>query len=207
MSDFFARLGEERRPWLDPEALKTNFLALSATVHPDRFHGQAVAEREEAGRHYSDVNTAYQALREARSRVLHLLELERGQKPRDIQRIPPGTMDLFVEIGQCCRDADAFLARRQETTSPMLKVALFRQGLDWAAKLQALQARVQERSRTLEEELQALNPVWAAAPPPGDAGRSSVLPLERLEDLYRALCYVTRWQAQIQERMVQLAGG
>jgi hypothetical protein len=31
------------------------------------------------------------------------------------------------------------------------------------------------------------------------------LPLERLEQIYRAMSYVSRWMAQIQERVVQLA--
>lgn len=207
MSDFFAQLGEPRLPWLDAEALKARFLERSATVHPDRFHGASPAEREEAGRNYSDLNTAYQALREPRSRVLHLLELERGGKPRDIQRIPAGTMDLFVEIGQTCRDVDEFLVKRNEATSPMIKVGLFRQGLDWTTKLQALQARVQERATALELELRALNDAWDAASTQEGPARAAVLPLDRLEDLYRALCYVTRWQSQMQERLVQLAGG
>lgn len=207
MSDFFAQLEEPRRPWLDAEALKSRFLERSATVHPDRFHAASPGEREEAGRRYADLNTAYQALREPRSRVLHLLELERGGKPRDIQRIPPGTMDLFVDIGQTCRDVDGFLAKRNEATSPMLKVALFRQGMDWTTRLQALQGRVQERAAALGLELRALNDAWDAAAAQEGPARASVLPLERLEDLYRALCYVTRWQSQMQERLVQLAGG
>jgi hypothetical protein len=31
------------------------------------------------------------------------------------------------------------------------------------------------------------------------------LPLERLEQLYRAMSYVARWTEQVQERIVQLA--
>jgi hypothetical protein len=36
MQDAFALLNEPRRPWLEAEALKQKFLALSSAVHPDR---------------------------------------------------------------------------------------------------------------------------------------------------------------------------
>jgi hypothetical protein len=44
----------------------------------------------------------------AQERLLHLLELELGSRPRDVQRIPSGTMDLFVEVGQVCHEVDRF---------------------------------------------------------------------------------------------------
>lgn len=205
MTDPFATLAEPRRPAPDLEELKSRFLRLSAEAHPDRFHGAAETERREAERHYADLNAAYQALREPRSRLLHLLELESGARPRDVQRIPPGTMELFVEVGQTCRDVDAYLARRGAVTSPMLKVQLFQQGLEWGAKLKALQERVHARAASLEEELAGMNAVWAAAPSVGSPERAGRLPLARLEEVYRVLSYVARWTEQIQERVVQLA--
>src|SRR6186713_3268751 len=108
MTDSFALLSELRRPWIDAEALKQKFLPLSSAVHPDRTHNAPEAEQQEANQRYAELNAAYNKLREPRDRLLHLLELEQGTKPSDIQRIPPGTMDLFVEVGQLCRDVDAF---------------------------------------------------------------------------------------------------
>ncbi len=98
--DPFAVLGEPRRPWLDAEALRSQFLEASTGMHPDRFHDAPEPERTAAERRYADLNAAYQALREPRSRLLHLLLLETGSRPPDIQRIPPGTLDLFVEVGR-----------------------------------------------------------------------------------------------------------
>src|SRR4030095_8723715 len=122
MSDAFAALGEPRRPWIDVEQLKAKFLRLSVEVHPDRFHGDEDVAKAEAGQRYLELNTAFQTLREPRTRLSHLLELETGAKPPAIQRIPPGTMELFVEVGEACREADAFLSRRASVTSPLLKV-------------------------------------------------------------------------------------
>lgn len=205
--DHFRILGVERRPWLDPEVLKARFLELSGEHHPDRHHGSGEAGREEAGQVYAGLNTAYQTLREPRARLVHLLELEAGMKPRDIQRIPAGTMDLFVEVGQLCRDVDGFLAERGKVTSPMLKVRLFREGMEWVERLKALQERIRAKEGELLEEVRGMNAAWEGAPGVGEAGRAAALPLGRLEDVYRVLSYAGRWTGQIQERLVQLASG
>ncbi len=204
-ADFFSRLGETRRPWLDSESLRSRFVEISAETHPDRHHEAAETVRAEAGRRYAELNEAYQVLREPRARLLHLIELELGHKPSDIQKIPPGTMDLFVEVGQLCRDVDGFLSERSRVTSPMLKVRLFTDGMGWVAKLKELQGRVSARERALGEELERMNGVWASAPPEGAEERRSALPLTRLEEIYRVLSYSTRWTGQIQERLVELA--
>lgn len=205
MTDAFELLGEERRPWLDAEALKDRFQAMSGPLHPDRFHGAADAEKAAAGERYSGLNTAYQLLKEPRDRLLHLLELELGGKPKDIQRIPPGTMDLFVEVGQTCRDCDEFLKKKATATSPILKLQLMQAGMEWMDRLIDLQGRVRAMGDSLSTELNGMNSVWAAAPPVGDPARVSALPLERLEQVYRAMSYVARWTGQIQDRVVQLA--
>ena len=205
MTDAFALLGEERRPWMDADVLKDRFQAMSGPLHPDRFHGAPEAERTAVGHRYADLNSAYQTLKEPRDRLLHLLELELGGKPKDIQRIPPGTMDLFVEVGQTCRDCDEFLKKKATATSPMLRLQVMQAGMEWTDRLLDLQGRIRAVGDRLGSELSGLNAVWAAAPPLGDANRPAALPLERLEQIYRAFSYVARWTSQLQERVVQLA--
>jgi DnaJ-domain-containing protein 1 len=207
MSDSFTLLNEPRRPWLDAEALKQKFLPLSSAVHPDRTHNASEAEKQANTARYAELNAAYNTLREPRDRLLHLLELESGAKPKDVQRIPPGTMDLFVEVGQICRDVDAFLAQQKNVTSPLLKVQMFERGMEWADKLQALQQRINAKRDELASELQQMNAVWESAPAVGSPERSAALPLERLEQIYRVFSYIARWSEQIQERNVQLAAG
>jgi hypothetical protein len=207
MLDAFALLSEPRRPWLDPEALKQKFRSLSNDAHPDRVHSASEAEKQQATARYAELNAAHNTLREPRDRLLHLLELERGAKPRDVQRIPPGTMDLFVEVGQLCRDVDAFLPQRANVTSPLLKVQMFEKAMEWTDKLQALQQRINAKRDELTMELQQLNAVWESAPPIGSPERAAALPLERLEEIYRVFSYIARWSEQIQERNVQLAAG
>ena len=53
--------------------------------------------------------------------------------------------------------------------------------------------------------MKGLNPVWEKAPGVGADTRRKALPLERLEQIYRIASYISRWNEQIQERLVSLA--
>ena len=86
MTDAFALLGESRLPWIDPDGLKERFLRLSGPFHPDRVHSASESERQEANRRFAELSSAHHTLREHRDRLLHLLELESGAPPRDIQK-------------------------------------------------------------------------------------------------------------------------
>src|SRR5688572_24559446 len=97
--DPFTFFDEPRRPWIDPDALKAKFLALSEQVHPDRVHHASEAEKQKATDHYAELNGAYQLLREPRDRLRVLLELERGAKPAGIEQVPAETMELFMRLG------------------------------------------------------------------------------------------------------------
>ncbi len=188
MTDYFAVLGEPRQAWLDPEALKAKFLSLSAIVHPDRVHAQSETERQVAQDRYTQLNAAYQCLRDTKTRLHHLLELNRGAKLQDVQEIPPETMELFIQVGKLCREADAFLAEKRAVTSPLLRVQMFERAQGWHNRLNTLSAELRARIAALEAELRASEPI-----------------VGRLEGIYRLLSYYSRWLAQLQERTVQLA--
>ena len=202
--DYFALLNEPRRPWLDEELLKAKFLELSSEVHPDRIHGAPEEEKQRANQRFADLNSAYHCLREPKTRLQHLLELESGTRPKEIQQIPPETMDLFLEIAQLCRDVDGFLSQRAGVTSPVLKVEMFERSQEWTDKLTAVQRRLNAEREALAAELKQMNPAWEEATASGEA-RSRSLPLGQLQKVGSQLGYLTRWAAQIQERVVQLA--
>ncbi len=189
MTDYFAVLDEPRRAWVDPDALKTKFLSLSASVHPDRVHGQSEENRRAAQERYTQLNAAYQCLRDTKSRLQHLLELKRGGKLQDVQDIPAETMDLFFQVGKLCREADQFLAEKRQLSSPLLRVQLFERGQPLLEALNGLSGGLRERILALEEELKGAPPV------------------PRLEAVYRLVSYYTRWLGQLQERGVQLTLG
>jgi len=196
MTDYFSLLNEPRRPWLEPEELKQKFLALSAAVHPDRAHHLSEVERQPIQQRFTELNAAYHCLRDPRNRLRHLLELERGSAPKDIQEIPPDLMNIFMLIGQVCRQADAFLGEKDKASSPLLKVQMFERGHDWTEKLRLMQNSVGARRESLVAELKTIDATWSQPANPK--------PLERLENLCRLFSYFDRWLAQIQERLTRL---
>lgn len=203
--DCFALLDEPRRPWLDAEALKEKFLARAADLHPDRFHGSTPAEKEEASRRYAELNGAHARLRDTKDRLAHLLELELGRRPQDVQQVPVAAMELFFQVGQLCRETDQFLVGRGQLTSPLLKAQSFERGLELAERISGLQRALAKELEAIEARLQTLNAAWAAAPVVGSPQRTGKLPLDRLEALYREFSFLARWRGQLQERFVHLS--
>jgi DnaJ-domain-containing protein 1 len=200
MTDNFALLNEPRRPWLDADLLKQEFLALSANLHPDKIHSASDAEKNVAAKKFAELNAAFNCLREPKSRLLHLLELELGAKPKDIQTIPSALADLFAEVSMVCRSTDIFLAEKSKVSSPLLQVQLFERGQDWIEKLNLLQKKLNELCAQLTDELKSLDAKWVSA---DVVLRKQILP--KLEELYRLFGYFNRWNNQIQERVVQLS--
>jgi len=200
MTDNFVLLNETRRPWLDADLLKQKFLALSANAHPDRIHSASKSDKDIATKKFTELNAAFNCLLDPKSRLLHLLELELGAKPKDIQTIPSALADLFAEVAAVCHKADSFLAEKSKVTSPLLQVQLFERGQDWVEKLNGLQRKLNELREQLTGELKSLDMQWISA----DAiSRREILP--KLEELYRLFGYFNRWNNQIQERVVQLS--
>ncbi len=205
MADCFALLDEPRRPWLDAEALKERFLARAAALHPDRLHSSAPAEKEEASRRYAELNGAHARLRDTKDRLAHLLELESGRRPLDVQQVPAVAMEWFFQVGQLCREADQLLAGRGQVTSHLLKVQSFESGLELTDRISDMQRVLAEALGAIEARLQTLNAAWAAAPAVGSPERAGQLPLDQVEALYRESSFLARWRGQLQERFVQLS--
>lgn len=198
MTDYFSVLAEPRRPWLDPESLKKKFLTLSAAVHPDRVHNASEEEKSAAQRRYTELNQAYNHLRNPKERLQHLLELETGTKPQQVQQVPSDLMEFFFQVAQLFKQTDSFLAEKAKTSSPLLKVQMFETAQEWTEKLNLLQQQLSVRQERLVSELKKLDDRWSEV-----AERKSML--GRLEELYRLFSYFARWQSQIQEKVVQLA--
>lgn len=196
MTDYFALLTETRRPWLDADTLKTKFHVLSAEVHPDRVHQSSEGDKLAANQRYTELNAAYNCLREPRSRIRHLLELELGAKPSDLTNVPDDLMDLFFSVGKVFREVDALLVEKAKATSPLLQVQFFERGQDWVEKLGGLREKISPRRDGLLEELKTLDATWLSA---------GSKPLERLLEIWRLLSFYERWLGQIQERIVQLS--
>lgn len=192
--DHFAAFALTPRPWIDLDALRETFARQSAELHPDKHQGKPATELAGIEQRYAALNKAYQVLREPKERLLFLYQLETGGKPSDVQRIPPGTMDLFVEVGQLCQKVDAHLKAKTAATTALEKAGVMVAGLDAQEELTAMQQKLGDYTRKLDEELLALDAQWVAGEKKPD----------QLETLYRKYSYVWRWQQQLEERLVAL---
>jgi hypothetical protein len=205
LEDFFALLNEPRRPWLDPEAVQARFLQLSAEIHPDRVHNRPSHEKLEANQRFATLNAACRCLQEPKDRLRHLVELERGAKLSQLERLPAAAMNFYFEIGRLCREVDQFLGEPPGETSPLFRLQRFERTAAWTEKLLHAQSALNARRRELDADAKALNPAWENAPPPGSTERRMSLPLDRLEQLYREFSYVSRWTGEVAEKLVQLS--
>lgn len=172
--------------------------------HPDKVHGASEPDRRLAHERYTELNAAYHCLREPKDRLRHLLQLESGRKPTEVHDIPAAAADVFLEVARLCRDVESFLAERAKVTSPLLRVQMFERSQEWTDRLNMWQQQLRTRSEALMDELKRMNAHWERAPDVPATDRAESLPLDRLEDMYRALSFMTRWAGQIQERVVQL---
>lgn len=204
MIDYYALFGEPRRPSLDLEELKRKFLAASARWHPDRIHDQAGEEKESATGRFMEFNQAYQCLREPTTRTRHLWELESGETPKDVQRIPGDLAELFEAVFTTLRGADEFRERNPAGSSAVAKAIRFQSAMEWVGRLEGIREEIQALESRLKTELESMNSQWLAAPanPPE---RREKLPLNRLEEIYGALCYLSRWEQKLNEKTAQLA--
>jgi curved DNA-binding protein CbpA len=193
-SNPFALFELEPAPGLDLAALKERFARATSESHPDKFAQAAESERATVEARYSALNQAYQTLIDPRARLLALYELTKGQKPSDIQRIPPGTMDLFKEVGEMCRELDAFLEKKGAATGRMEKAGLMSEELTLQDSLTDLRMKLEQFGATVDAEIAALDTRW----------RSGDKNLAALEAVYRKYSYLARWRQQLEEREIAL---
>ena len=193
MENHFARLGFEPRPWLDPDLLKSRFLELSATAHPDK----AAAENKSASeREFQALNTAYNTLRNTRTRLLHLLAICGAQKSQHVQNVPPAALQYFNTVAEATNRADALIKRKSAATSPMLKVQLMEEALPQIDALQSLQQKLQQHITAIEETLKQTTNTWREPPTPAL--------LTQLAESAAALGFFERWTAQLHDRTAVL---
>ncbi len=193
----FAFFELEPGPAPDLDALKERFARATGETHPDKFQQAPEPERLAAEARYAEMNRAYQTLIDPRARLLALYELTKGEKPRDVQRIPPGTMDLFKEVGEICRQLDDFLERKRTTESALARAGLMGEELTLQDALMTLGGKLGTFGATLETDLAALDARWRG----GDRD------LNALEAVYRKYSYLARWKQQLEERELALLTG
>ena len=197
MTDYFALLQQPRRPWLEDEPLKRQFLALSGNAHPDRVHAATVEEKTVATQRFVELNAAYHCLKEPRDRVRHLVELELGRKPGDLNNVPADLADAFLKIAAASRTTDQLAAEKMKIRSPLLQAEFLGKVQPHLDLLERLQQEVTELYQSALTKLQALDKSWQHA-----ANRAAVL--RQLEELVQVIGFHARWRSQLREAHLRL---
>lgn len=138
--DCFTLFGLPHRFEVDLKALHTRLLTLSRVVHPDVAGVATPEKREQALRLSSELNRAYETLRDPLARAEYLLHLAGGPSASDDKSVPPEllgeVMTLREEIeeattggnGQALRSLKTDLAARRE--SGMAQLAALVEGIE-----------------------------------------------------------------------------
>lgn len=229
--DHFATLGEPRRPWLDAEALKARFHRLTVEFHPDvAGAGEAMENKEKRGSEnrppagarraegagmggekrkqegmpdFSALNVAYQTLRDPRTRLRHLLELE---APALIARqrtaaAPAAVAALFAGMGAKKQALDAFLKKRAAAGSSLEKALLMAEQLELQEMLEEWLAVLETERERWVKGIPALDAAWMADPArkvaPGELA-------SQIAETVQTLGFLDKWSAQIREGLVRL---
>ncbi len=98
MTDYFALLGQPKRPWLDLEQLEKKYHELARTTHPD----QSARSADE----FAELNKAYRTLCDPKSRMEHLLVLAGKPPLAAMTDVPADLVELFMKIAPGMRGSE-----------------------------------------------------------------------------------------------------
>jgi curved DNA-binding protein CbpA len=187
MTDFFALLDFERRPWLGEDALKARFHELSAQHHPD-------AGGEDAA--FAAINRGYQTLVDPALRLKHLLELETQETVPRTQGVPDIAEKYFAPVAEVTRAADAFFKKHAASNSPITKAILSTQQFKIQEEVERLIAELQGMQDATLEKVKAADEAW-------NSHRAEAV--AALPELWQALGYSSKWLASLREILFRFA--
>ena len=179
VTDHFAAFDLPRSPWRDADELKERFHRLSAQRHPDAPGGSGVA--------FSQLNAAWQILREPASRLRHYLELEHPDALAAAGQTPAELADLFMDIAAFRQDAQRFATRHAATTSPLTRALLEPERIALRARLESLAAEIATRIEAITVRL-----------------RNEMPAPEALARLLASLVFLGKWSPQLAEARLTL---
>ncbi|MFW5839523.1 MAG: Fe-S protein assembly co-chaperone HscB [Planctomycetota bacterium] len=121
LADYYEMLGLEAKFDLDVEHLRSRFLAVSRSTHPD-FHGGDDPEAQLLSLRLSAaINDAYRTLLDPVARAGYLLELLGGKSAAEEKSVPDGFLDSMMMLQEELADAKA---EDDQATLEKLRTAL-----------------------------------------------------------------------------------
>jgi curved DNA-binding protein CbpA len=189
MTDYFALLDQPRAPWLDPAALKEIYHRKTLHHHPD-------TAGPEIENNFSELNKAYEVLRDPKQRLHHLLSLENSAPPSTNQAIPEELQDLFLAIGEFHQRANLVLEKTRAASNALSRSLLKPQVVAIQTEVDSLREKVGNLETAATERLREVSSNWEKNP----TGEMAAL-----AHLYSRFAYLGRWTAQLNELAFQLS--
>ena len=176
--DSFSLLSLPKRPLLSEEEIGAAYRKLAGELHPDQPGGDETR--------FKELGEAAAILRDPASRLRSLID----QAPSSA--IPPEAVDLFPQVANLIREANALLARHASATTPLVKAVLAGPLKKLATDLDALRAKLENWRAKLENDIVTLDSAWPSYDP------------TRVASLADSFSYANRWESQLRERKLAL---
>jgi curved DNA-binding protein CbpA len=191
MTDYFALLGQPRRPWVDPEALKQSFHDRTLRQHPD---AQA-SPGGDAEVEFARLNEAHQTLRDPKLRLQHLLALEGHAATSRFEAVPSDLADLFPSIAAVTQDATRVVEKAATVTSALSRSLLTSEIVQVQNRIATTLETLADLHAAADAELQRISATFERC----DDATAAML--QRLRVRYS---YLRRWIAQLEEHRTAL---
>ncbi|WP_038158752.1 DnaJ domain-containing protein [Verrucomicrobium sp. BvORR106] len=190
MTNAFDILALPARLSLDEGTLQQAYLSRSRQAHPD--HGGSDREA-------SEVNAAYEVLKAPDKRVKHLMEVAAPEAARSWRTVPldERMMSLFSSIGQTLDASAKIVERKSRAQSALAKALLANEEMQQRERLEELGSSIASRLEEMETVLPELDTRLESDP-------ASLETWKEIASLQARMAYLTKWQAQIRERLLQL---
>lgn len=190
-ADYFTMLEVERRPSLNTERLKENFLKVSEIVHPDKYYNASQEVKELSLACSSLLNKAYSTLKDPKERIKYLISLETDKEAPVSSRASAETMEFFIEASDVCNGADRFLKKGGHAEA---------EKRGFRDRLQELKKESQNRWGRVLKEVEAVDTEWVKT-----AAENRRPLLRSLLSLSHELSYLSKLQSLLDEMIVALS--
>ena len=194
MTDYFALLGEVRRPWIDSNKLKQKYHQLTLQLHPDR--GSRNQTSSEDTDSLAELNEAFRVLQDPKLRLQHLLVLENAA-PVAARPVPPALANLFWDTGASLKNLDAIL-EKQSSTSRLTQALNKSEIADAEMRTREILDQLRSLYNDALDKVRRTDPLWLADP---------AAHVSTLVDLYDSFSYLSRLIEQVNERRLRLRVG
>ena len=194
MTDYFALLGEVRRPWIDSNKLKQKYHRLTLQLHPDLGSRNQTASEDTGS--LAELNEAFRVLQDPKLRLQHLLMLENAP-PVAARSVPPALANLFWDTGASLKNLDAIL-EKQSSTSRLTQALGKSEIADAEVRTREILDQLRSLYNDALDKVRRTDPLWLADP----AAHVSIL-----VDLYDSFSYLSRLIEQVNERLLRLRVG